>query len=64
MHTGRHPGMYLVCAECDKQWHDHDTDRWRAYLSWEEDLAKEPEVLIFCGECSQREFDDEPGLVE
>lgn len=56
--------MYLVCAECDKQWHDHDTDRWRAYLSWEEDLAKEPEVLIFCGECSQREFDDEPGLVE
>ena len=55
--------MPLVCAQCAKKWCS-DTDRWRAYLTWEEDLGKQPEVLIFCAECSQREFDNEPGLVE
>ena len=56
--------MELDSAECDKQWLPDDRKRWRAYLSWEEDLGRQPEVLFFCAECSQREFDDEPRLVE
>jgi hypothetical protein len=54
----------LVCAECKTKWLPSDPDRWRAYLSWEEDLGKQPEVLVFCSECSQREFDGEPDLSE
>jgi len=58
--------MPLVCAECEKQWLAGDPDRWRAYLPWEENLAEgeQPDLLIFCGLCSRREFDDEPELIE
>jgi hypothetical protein len=39
------------CAECGDFWLPDDVDRWRAYLDTDD------EVVIFCPECAEREFD-------
>jgi hypothetical protein len=40
----------LICAECDAE-ADSDARRWRAFLDCEDN------VVTFCPECAEREFD-------
>ena len=42
----------LQCAECKRVWLHDDGDRWRAYLS------SDDEVVVYCPDCAGREFDD------
>lgn len=40
------------CTECGDRWlRDHE-ERWRAYLD------TDAEIVFFCPECAEREFDD------
>jgi hypothetical protein len=44
------------CAECEAVWLPADEDRWRAYLGGDE-LDKSPEVVFYCPDCAEREFE-------
>jgi hypothetical protein len=44
--------LILQCEECRHVWLLDDGDRWRAYLS------SDDEVVVYCPACAAREFDD------
>ena len=48
----------LVCAECGR--YDAKGRGWRAYHGREHARAQ-PEVFVYCPECSEREFLTEDG---
>jgi hypothetical protein len=39
------------CAECAERWLPTDEERWRAYLDTDDEL------VFYCPECAEREFD-------
>jgi hypothetical protein len=39
------------CEECRRVWLPADEDRWRCYLSCDDDL------VFYCSACAEREFD-------
>jgi hypothetical protein len=39
------------CMECGDIWLPADEDRWRAYLDTDDEL------VFYCPECAEREFD-------
>jgi RNase P subunit RPR2 len=43
------------CVECDALWLPGDPERWRCYL----DVAWE--LVFYCPECAEREFDKGSG---
>jgi hypothetical protein len=46
----------ISCAECGTRWLPADDERWRAYLG-SDDLDEPPEVVFYCPECAEREFE-------
>jgi hypothetical protein len=42
------------CFGCERRWMPADEERWRAYLTDDEP----PEIVFFCGRCSEREFEE------
>ena len=44
----------MRCAECDAEAQE-EARGWRAYLTHDDP----PEVVTFCHECAEREFEDE-----
>lgn len=40
------------CEECTRIWLPDERDRWRCYLDDEDNL------VFFCPECAEREFDE------
>jgi hypothetical protein len=45
-----------MCAECEPVWLPDDSERWRAYLGVDEDLAEPAELFFYCRDCAEREF--------
>ena len=48
----------ITCGECGRPDDGGDARGWRAYLGCDEDLDETPEVVLFCPECSAREFEN------
>ena len=46
------------CAECEAVWLPADEARWRAYLGCDEHFDEPAEVVFYCPDCAEREFDD------
>jgi hypothetical protein len=46
------------CVECEAAWLPADEDRWRAYVGVGEELDEPAELLFYCPDCGEREFDD------
>jgi hypothetical protein len=38
------------CAECEAHWLPADRERWRAYLT------DDDEIVLYCPKCAEREF--------
>jgi hypothetical protein len=47
----------LSCAECGRPDDDENERGWCADLGCSENLDETPEVMLFCPDCSAREFD-------
>jgi len=43
------------CAQCQVRWLPAHEERWRAYLAGD-DLDESAELVVYCPECSEREF--------
>lgn len=46
------------CAGCKAAWLPTAQERWRAYLGGD-DLDEHGELVFYCPECAEREFDGE-----
>ena len=44
------------CAECETRWLPSDEERWQAHLG-SDDLDEPAEVVFYCPECAEREFE-------
>jgi hypothetical protein len=50
-------GFLFRLAECEAAWLPADEERWRAHLGIDEHIDEPAELVFYCPECAEREFE-------
>jgi hypothetical protein len=45
------------CQECEAAWLPADDERWQGHLGCDECLDEPAELVLYCPDCAEREFE-------